>query len=168
MFGNLFRERRRTLAIRQMTSPGPSVAPFLERFVDTAAAAFVAPMAAASLIHAREQTVKAGHELPTGCLPRDEGFCRFALDRPGVLECCDPQNDPRFAALPGVVGEPHIRYYIGAPLRLSNGIDVGALCVADTVLRQPASHDKKAYLLGLARQAAMALEHRLDLWGHAA
>jgi GAF domain-containing protein len=90
------------------------------------------------------------------------------LDSPEVLECCDPQADPRFAGLPSVVGDPHVRYYIGAPLRLLSGIDVGALCVLDTVERRPASHDQRAYLLGLARQASMMLESRLGIWGNAA
>jgi len=56
-----------------------------------------------------------------------------------------------------------VRYYIGAPLRRLNGIDVGALCVLDTKRRAPASADQKAYLVGLARQASTALEARLDL-----
>jgi GAF domain-containing protein len=168
MFKSLIRERRRSLAVRGLTIPQTVTEPVFDRFVNAAASAFIAPIAALSLIHDDEQRIKAGHGYPIGCLPRDEGFCGYTLDCPDVLECCDPQGDPRFAGLPGVVGEPHVRYYIGAPLRLLSGIDVGALCVVDTVRRQPASQDQKAYLRGLARQASMALENRLDLWGHAA
>lgn len=164
----LFREHRRSLAVRELTGPDPSPGPVFDRFVNAAASAFVAPMAAMSLIHGDKQIVTAGHGFPTGCMPRDEGFCSYTLGCANVLECCDPQRDPRFATLPGVLGEPHVRYYIGARLRLLNGIDVGALCVVDTAHRAPASDDQKAYLLGLARQAAMSLESRLDLWGHAA
>ncbi len=164
----LFRERRRSLVVRELTSLDISLELVCNRFVNAAASAFVAPIAALSLIHGDKQIVTAGHGFPTGCMSRDEGFCSYTLGCPGVLECCDPQSDPRFATLPGVLGEPHVRYYIGARLRLLNGINVGALCVVDTVRREPASSDQKAYLLGLARQAAMSLENRLDLWGHAA
>ena len=168
MFKGLFQERRRSLSVRGMTSPDFVKGPVLDRFVNAAASAFIAPLAALSLISDDEQIIKASHGVPIGCIPRAEGFCNFTLDYPDVLECCDPQGDPRFADLPSVVGEPHVRYYVGAPLRLLNGISVGALCVADTVSRQPASPDQKAYLQGLARQASMTLENRLNLWGNAA
>jgi GAF domain-containing protein len=168
MFRDLLRERRRSLAVRNLADPAQPGGPVFDRFVNAAASAFLAPMAALSLIRDGEQTVKAGYGFPIGCMARSDGFCSFTLDRAEVLECCDPLADPRFASLPGVVGDPHVLYYIGAPLRLISGIDVGTLCVADTVRRTGASDDQKAYLAGLARQAALALESRLDLWGHAA
>jgi GAF domain-containing protein len=168
MLRNLFRERRRSRAVRELTENDTLGGQVFDRFVNAAAAAFGAPIAAVSLIHGNEQLIKASYGFPLGCIPRAKGFCSFTLDGPSALECVDPQSDPRFATLPGVLGEPHARYYIGAPLRLLNGIDVGALCVVDTVCRKPASDDQKAYLVGLARQAATTLESRLDLWGHAA
>jgi GAF domain-containing protein len=168
MFEDLFRERRRSRAVRELTEHESLGGQVFDRFVNAAASAFGAPIAAVSLIHSNEQSIKAGYGFPLGCMPRVEGFCSFTLDGPGVLECIDPQSDPRFAMLPGVVGQPHARYYIGAPLRLLSGIDVGALCVVDTVCRKPASDDQKAYFLGLARQAATTLESRLDLLGRAA
>jgi len=168
MFKSLLREHRRAVAVDGLITPGSSADPVFDRFVTAAAAAFVAPISALSLIHDEEQTVKASHGITMDCFPRSDGFCSFVLDSPEVLECCDPQADPRFAGLPSVVGDPHVRYYIGAPLRLLSGIDVGALCVLDTVERRPASHDQRAYLLGLARQASMMLESRLGIWGNAA
>jgi GAF domain-containing protein len=168
MFKSLWRERRRSMAVQglaRLETPGE---PALDRFVGAAASAFQAPIAALSLIHEDMQSVQVGRGIVPTCFPRRDGLCGFTLDREGVLECCAPLDDPRFATLPGVVGEPHIRYYIGAPLRLLSGVDIGALCVVDTVARAPASVDQEAYLLGLARQASMALEARLDLWGDAA
>jgi len=168
MFRNLLRERRRSVAVRGLTEATPSGTAAFDRFVSAAASAFMAPMAAVSLIHDETQNIAAGYGFPIGCMPRNDSFCTFTIEEGGVLECCDPENDPRFAALPAVLGEPHVRYYIGAPLRLLSGIEVGALCVVDTVRRQAASNDQKAYLAGLARQAALALESRLDLYGDAA
>lgn len=163
MLKNLFRERKRSHAVRGLQILGSAPEATFDRFVAAAASAFDAPIALLSLIHGDEQWFKAGHGFVVDCIPRDSGFCSFTLDRPDILESADPQGDPRFAKLPVVAGEPHIRYYIGAPLRRVNGIDVGALCVLDTKRRPPASADQKAYLIGLARQASTALEARWDL-----
>ena len=163
MLKSLFRERMRSHAVRGLSILGSAPEPIFDRLVAAAANAFDAPIALMSLIHDDQQWFKAGHGLVIDCIPRESGFCSFTLDRPEILETADPQADPRFANLPVVAGEPHIRYYIGAPLRRVSGIDVGALCVLDTKRRSPASADQKAYLIGLARQASTALEARLDL-----
>lgn len=168
MFQGMFRERRRSLAVRGTGLLGTPAEAGFDRLVDAAAAAFKAPIALLSLIYDDRQWFKATHGLTIDCIDRDQGFCNFTLDRAGLLETCAPEGDTRFASLPVVAGPPYIRYYIGAPLRLLNGVDVGALCVLDTARRQPASDDQKAYLLGLARQTSMAIEVRLDLVGDAA
>ena len=164
MLKNLFHEHRRSLAVRGLGVLDTPAEPSFDRFVNEAASAFNAPIALLSLIHNEDQWFKATHGLTLSCIPRDSGFCGHAIDHEGALECCDSESDPRFAGLAVVTGDPFIRYYIGAPLRLLNGIDVGALCVLDTITRPPASADQRAYLLGLARQAAMVLENRGDLW----
>lgn len=160
MFKSLFRERRRARAVHDLGILNTPAEAAFDRIVDTAAAAFNAPIALLSLIHGNEQWFKAGSGLNLDCIPRDSGFCSFTLDRPDVLEVCDPERDPRFAHLAVVTGDPRVRYYIGAPLRRISGIDVGALCVLDIITRAPASVDQKAYLVGLARQASSALEAR--------
>ena len=164
MLKNLFHEHLRSLAVKGLGVLDTPAEPSFDRFVNEAASAFNAPIALLSLIHNEDQWFKATHGLALSCIPRDSGFCGHAIDHGGALECCDPQSDTRFAHLAVVTGDPFVRYYIGAPLRLLNGIDVGALCVVDTVTRSPASADQRAYLLGLARQAAMVLEGRRDLW----
>ena len=161
---NLFAERRRSIAVKGLGVLDTPAEPAIDRFVNEAAASFNAPIALLSLIHSDEQWFKAGHGLALTCIPRSAGFCGSVLDHSGALECCDPEHDPRFAKLAVVTGDPFIRYYIGVPLKLLSGVDVGALCVLDTVTRPPASADQQAYLLGLARQASMALEARADLW----
>ena len=160
---SFFKERKRSRAVRSLSILDTAPEPVFNRFVAAAANAFDAPVALMSLIYEDQQWFKAWHGLSLDCIARDSGFCTFTLDRPDILECTDPQGDPRFADLSVVTEEPHIRYYIGASLRRMSGIDVGALCVLDTKRRPPASVDQKAYLVALARQASMALEARLDL-----
>lgn len=164
MFRNLVRERRRSHAVKRLGVLDTLPEPAFDRFVNQAASAFDAPIALLSLIHSEEQWFKAAAGLALTCIPRDSGFCGHVLGQSGVLECCEPETDPRFARLGVVTEAPFIRYYIGAPLRMLNGIDVGALCVLDTARRPPSSPDQRAYLLGLARQASMTLESRGDLW----
>ena len=161
---NLFAERQRSLAVKGLGVLDTPSEPAFDRFVNAAAASFEAPIALLSLIHSDEQWFKAGHGLTLTCIPRSAGLCSYALDHSGALECCDPEHDPRFAKLAAVTDDPFIRYYIGAPLKLLSGVNVGVLCVVDTIRRPPASGDQIAYLLGLARQASMALEARADLW----
>ncbi len=164
MFKNLFQERRRSHAVKRLGVLDTLPEPAFDRFVHQAALSFDAPIAVLSVIHSDDQWFKAAVGMAVTCIPRENGFCGHTLDHPGVLECCDPEVDPRFADFSIVTGDPFIRYYIGAPLTLLNGVDVGALCVLDTVTRPPSSPDQRAYLLGLARQASMALEARGDLW----
>ncbi|WP_433910705.1 GAF domain-containing protein [Sphingomonas yabuuchiae] len=163
MLKSLLRERRRSSAVHALGILGSAREASFDRFVMLAARSFDAPIALLSLIYGDTQWFKASHGAEIVCNPRHSSFCTFALDQPDILEICDPRADPRVAHLPVVSDAPFIRYYIGVPLRVTGGIDVGALCILDTRQRHPASPDQKAYLTALARQASAALEGRADL-----
>ena len=166
MLKKWLRERGRCRTVRALDlTGGITVEPGLDRYVEQAVQAFAAPVALVSLIHDDEQRVVASRGFAPACLPREQGFCNHALDCDAVLEVCDPLHDARFSDLPAVTGEPRIRYYLGAPLHLAGGIDVGVLCVLDTRERPPASPDQRAYLQALARQVSMLLEQRLAATG---
>ncbi len=127
-----------------------------------AAAALVCdvPISLVSLIDSDRQWFKANHGL-TGVTEtaRDVAFCTHAIADVGILEIPDARNDARFADNPLVTGAPDIRFYAGAPLRLSSGASVGTLCVID---REPRTLTAKqrAVLAHLAEAAAQALESR--------
>ena len=63
--------------------------------------------------------------------PRDVAFCDHTIRTDEILEIADATADRRFADNPLVTGSPNVRFYAGAPLRLSDGARVGALCVVD-------------------------------------
>ncbi len=48
----------------------------------------------------------------------------------------DATQVERFASNPLVAGEPQIRFYAAAPLKVSSGYTIGTLCVLDTQPRK--------------------------------
>lgn len=92
----------------------------------------------------------ANFDAPQQC--RWTSFCTHVVAAPDApLWIEDAQLDYRFASNPFVVGEPHLRFYAGLPIRVS-GFAVGSLCVLDS---QPRAHDARL-LERLARLASIA------------
>lgn len=168
MLWKVLRERSRSRAVRNLGVLGTPAEPSLNRFTQQAASAFAAPIALLTILHDQELWVRASTGLDVTCVPRKDGFCHYAVDRDDLLEVCDALADPFFRTLPCVTDEPHVRYYLGAQLTMTRDLDVGMLCVLDTAPRPPASRDQRAYLAGIARQAAFAIERQADLKGNLA
>lgn len=116
------------------------------------------PMAAITFIDEDRQWVKA--EVGGGAhdSPRTESFCAHAIvDPEEVFVVEDASWHPEFEDNPYVVGEPHLRFYAGAPIRSSRGNGLGTVCVLDT---EPGklSDDEARALKSLSRQAALSLK----------
>jgi diguanylate cyclase (GGDEF)-like protein len=91
---------------------------------------------------------------------RDVSFCVHAITLPNeVMVVPDATRDPRFADNPLVTGEPGIRFYAGAPLVLSSGDALGALCVIDDQARN-ITQEQIAALAMLSRQVTAQIELR--------
>lgn len=94
--------------------------------------------------------------------PRDIAFCAHAILGQEILEVQDATQDRRFAANPLVTGDPQIRFYAGAPLRLSDGTNAGTLCVIDWKPRSLTAMQRE--VLGLLSMVAVrSLEGRRAL-----
>jgi len=76
------------------------------------------------------------------------------LRRPG------DQRDARFADNPLFVGEPHIRFYAGCPLRALNGHKLGTLCIIDRKAHSLDSEDLAALqdLAGMVEREIAAIQ----------
>lgn len=62
---------------------------------------------------------------------RWSSFCTHTIAQPDrAMWIEDTRNDFRFAKLPAVTGDPHIRFYAGVPI-VVNGYAVGTVCVFD-------------------------------------
>ncbi len=100
-------------------------------------------------------------------LPRDNVFCNYTILHNEVFVVPDALADRTFAKNPYVVGEPHIRFYAGAPLTIRPGIRLGALCVSDLKPRTFSQH-QMTLLRSLGRLVVDELWlHHLEVTGQA-
>jgi PAS domain S-box-containing protein len=109
------------------TEPGPE----LDAIVRAASLVCDMPISLISLIDSDRQWFKARVGLDASQTLRDISFCGHAILDDKIFEVEDALSDSRFAGNPLVTGHPDIRFYAGVPLRLSDGSNVGTLCVID-------------------------------------
>jgi PAS domain S-box-containing protein len=131
-----------------------------DALVRAAAAVCDVPVSLISLLDTERQWFKANHGLPGATeTPREIAFCAQTVARGDLFEVEDAAAHPQFSGNPLVTGEPHIRFYAGAPVQLANGAVVGTLCVID---RKPRRLDprQREVLMQLAVAASQALEGR--------
>jgi GAF domain-containing protein len=107
-----------------------------DRIVAFAAQEFDMPMVLLTLVDSERQWFKAKVGMDVCETSRDSAFCAHAILTPETMEVRDALKDPRFVDNPLVVGEPHIRFYAGAPLEVKPGLRLGTLCLIDRVPRQ--------------------------------
>ena len=118
------------------------------------------PIALVSLVDRERQWFKARTGLDATETARDVAFCAHALLNPDeLLVVPDATRDPRFADNPLVTGGMQIRFYAGAPLRTSDGLALGTLCVIDQTARELTPSQADA-LAALSRQVMSHLELR--------
>ncbi|SMD33680.1 PAS domain S-box-containing protein [Reichenbachiella faecimaris] len=134
-----------------------------QRFDDiTKIAAFICetPISLVSLIDKDRQWFKSRHGLNASETPRDLAYCAHAIHTPeDILEVPDAYEDERFYDNPLATGDPHVRFYAGAPLVSSNGYSLGTLCVIDHEPKTLSDAQREA-LWALSRQVTALLELR--------
>lgn len=123
-----------------------------------------APMALISLVDADRQWFKAVTGFDICESEIETSVCAHALTVPETLNIPDLTLDARTKDNPHVTGEPHLRFYAGAPLIAAEGVAIGTVCVVDTVARPGGLRpDQLAALEALARQVMTQFELRRDL-----
>ncbi len=115
------------------------------------------PITLVSLLDAERQWFKSRQGLNAPETPREISFCGHAILGTGTMIVPDAMADARFADNPLVIEEPKIRFYAGAPLRLSNGLALGTLCGIDYKPRQ-VSPEQLAALQDLAQCVIAEIE----------
>jgi len=126
-------------------------------------------MAAVTLIDVERQWFKSIQGIDAAENLRSESMCGHAILQPQeIMVVEDALQDVRFHDNPVVVGDPHVRFYAGAPLISSDGLPLGTLCVFDARPQQLESHKAEA-LAALSRQVMLVMELRrfaLDIQKH--
>ena len=90
------------------------------------------PIATITFVDRDRQWMKSQFGLDLFETPRDVSFCGHAILQDDIMVVRDVNQDERFIDNPLVTGEPYIRFYAGAPLKLPNGHNVGTLCLIDS------------------------------------
>jgi len=158
-------EIARLAALKQLKVLDTKAEAEFDAIVRAASLVCDAPISLVSLIDSNRQWFKANVGLPGVTeTSRDVAFCAHAILGSDLFEVPDATLDPRFHDNPLVAGHPDVRFYAGAPLRLSGGANVGTLCVIDRRPRQ-LTENQREILRSLAVAASHALEGRRAIHG---
>lgn len=117
------------------------------------------PIANITFIDKQTQWIKSSIGLEISCTDRDTAFCNRTIQSKNILEIPDASLDPEFRNNPFVLGDPHIRFYAGAPLITADGYEIGSLCVID---QKPGllTEDQREALTTLSHSVISLLENR--------
>jgi PAS domain S-box-containing protein len=152
-------EARRLDALRQYRVLDTQPERALDDLAALAADICAAPISLISLVDQDRQWFKSKVGWNIAETPRHVSFCGHVIAAGELLIVPDAAADVRFADNPLVTGDPHIRFYAGAPLVTPEGEALGTLCVIDCVPRHLTTPQQDA-LLVLSRQVMSQLALR--------
>ncbi len=150
-------EKRRLDALRNYRVLDTPRERALDDLTTLAATICETPIALISLVDEKRQWFKATVGLEIAETSRELSFCAYALEETEMMIVPDAALDARFARNALVTGEPHIRFYAGAPLVSPEGAMLGTLCVIDRE-RRVLTFSQVQTLLILARQVMTHLD----------
>ncbi|MEY8769312.1 EAL domain-containing protein [Erwinia sp. ACCC 02193] len=122
----------RLRALQALLSADESRDEVLRKFVQLSSQTLGIPGSFISVLDDDTQYVRASHNFSLSHSSREESLCRHVVDSDNPVVVPDTLLDIRFATHSLVIGPPYIRFYAGVPLKNSEGIVVGTLCVTDT------------------------------------
>ena len=102
---------------------------------------FDVPIVLISLMDEHRQWFKSSVGVNVCETARDISFCNSVIATNAPLIVPDARLDARFCDNPLVTGEPHVRFYAGAPLHAPEGVTLGTLCLIDNKPREFSDDD---------------------------
>ncbi|MCB4820994.1 HWE histidine kinase domain-containing protein [Roseicella aerolata] len=159
-------EAQRLLALRRYAILDTPAEPAFDRIAALLRDLFGTPIGLVSLIDETRQWFKARIGVEVREVPRAQAFCDFTIlpaGREGALVIEDLSADPRFRDNPLVAGEPHFRFYAGAPIVTPAGECIGTVSVLCFTPRPAGvSLAQRRWLRTMAAMATDELELRLQ------
>ncbi|MET0714664.1 MAG: GAF domain-containing protein, partial [Mycetocola sp.] len=137
-------ERMRVAAVEELDLLDTPPEERFDRITRIARQLFDVPVVEINLLDENRQFTKSpqtpGHS-PSS--PRSESFCDITIQEQGLLVVPDATADARFAHRDTVTGPRHIRFYAGRPLSIDPGLNVGTLCLVDSIPRDLTDDDRQ-------------------------
>lgn len=154
-------EQKRLSAVRKLEILDSSAESEFDDLVKLAAMIFEVPISTLTIVDEHRQWFKAAVGLEVQQTPRDISFCTHTIAQDEPLVIADTAHDARFADSPLVKGDPHLGFYAGIPLKISDDSAVGAFCIMDRKPRQLSAQQLDVLRI-LANQATKLLDLRLE------
>lgn len=130
------RESKRLAAVRRYSVAGLPPNGAFQDIVAIAAEVFDAPIAIVSIVDEDQILFPARLGLDVSSVERRPGLCASAILRDVPTVIADTRFDPVAMTHPLVAGAMGLRFYVGAPLRTSDGHNLGTVCVLDREPRE--------------------------------
>ncbi|GAA3453027.1 GAF domain-containing sensor histidine kinase [Dactylosporangium matsuzakiense] len=124
----------------------------LDELTQLGSSVFDTTMSTVTLVDRDRQWFAGRTGLTSDETPRSMSFCAETIPTRTTLVVSDARADAHFRDYPNVTGEPHIRFYAGAPLIDDDGFVLGTFCVKDDRPGDLGPRQQEA-LETLARQA---------------
>ncbi len=150
-------EYQRLLAVNRFKSLTDGIGHDLDNIAQLAGQICEMPVTLITLIDDKMQWFKAKRGVTIDCNERESSFCNVTIAQDNLLMVTDTLADERFANLPVVVNEPHVRFYAGIALTTYDGYAVGTICVLD-IKPGTLNELQQNSLQTLAKQAVNVLE----------
>lgn len=132
-----------------------------DRITALAASLFGVPISIISLVDTDRTWFKSRHGIDVDQIDRKPGLCASAIVHDDAWVLTDASKDVRSLANPLVAGEFGLRFYVGVPLKTSDGHNLGTLCVIDREPRETVSAQQIGHLKDLAALVMDEMELRI-------
>jgi PAS domain S-box-containing protein len=132
-----------------------------DRLCRLASAHFKVPISTITLLDEGRQWFKAAIGLTCSETGREVSFCGYTILTDQPLIIADARQDIRFYDNPLVLGDPHLRFYAGIPLKTEDGYRVGTFCIMDSQPRILTEDE-----LGRFRDLAAIVEDEMNAVGN--
>jgi hypothetical protein len=151
------RELDRLQAVNRFLKIQVSKEKELQEIVEFASKICNTPTALITFIDKDTQYIRFKQSFDFDTTLRSDAFCDHVIDSGELMVVSNALEDKRFVDNPLVNGEPHIRFYAGAPLTTQDGYHLGSLCVIDQTPKE-LSIMQRGILQVLAKQVIQLLE----------